>query len=161
DYARGFQVFASNSTGSWGAAIASGTATSSPITVYFPQTTARYVKVVATQSASNWWSIAELTMYTVGSFTPSAAALPRGGWTASPRSSASGNGPASALDDNGSTRWKTAVNQASGQTFTLDMQAPRSFTKVTLDAGTSSAGDYPRGYQLFVSADGVSWGAAI
>jgi RHS repeat-associated protein len=161
DYARGYQVFASNSTSSWGVAIASGTATASPITVLFPQTTARYVKIVQTGSASNWWSIAELTTYTVGSFTPTAAVLGRNGWTATASSSASGSGPSNALDDNGSTLWSTSVNQANGQTYTLDMLAPRTFTMLTLDAGAANASDYPRGYQVFVSGDGTNWGTAV
>jgi RHS repeat-associated protein/uncharacterized repeat protein (TIGR01451 family) len=41
------------------------------------------------------------------------------------------------------------------------MQAPRSFTKVTLDTGSGNTGDYPRGYQVFVSADGSTWGSAV
>jgi endo-1,3(4)-beta-glucanase len=154
DYARGYQIFASNSTSSWGSAIASGTPTSSPVMVYFPQTTARYLKIVQTGSTSNWWSVAELTVYTVGSSVPMASVLPRLGWSASASVSGSGNGAANALDDSGSTRWSTGVNQASGQSFVLDMLASRSFTQITLDSGSSSASDYPRGYQVFVSNDG-------
>ena len=161
DYARGYQIFASNSTSNWGTAIATGTSSSSPILVYFAQTTARYVKIVQTGTASNWWSIAELTMYTVGSSAPTASVLPRLGWSASASSTLSGNPASNALDDSGSTRWATAVNQANGQSFTLDMQAPRSFTQVTLDAGSSNTSDYPRAYQLFVSNDGTTWGSAV
>lgn len=111
DYARAYQVFATNNTSNWGSAIASGTGTSSPITVYFPQTTARYVKIALTTSSSNWWSIAELTMYTVGSSAPTASVLGRNGWSASASSTLSGTAAANVLDDNGSTRWSTSANQ--------------------------------------------------
>jgi hypothetical protein len=40
------------------------------------------------------------------------------------------------------------------------MLATKTFKSITLDA-TASAGDYPRGYQVFVSANGTSWGTAI
>src|SRR5206468_4152728 len=33
-------------------------------------------------------------------------------------------------------------------------------TGLTVDAGTST-GQYPRGYQVFVSSDGTNWGSAI
>ena len=36
----------------------------------------------------------------------------------------------------------------------------KTFSKLTLDAAGSAA-DYPRGYQVFVSQDGVNWGTAI
>jgi beta-glucosidase len=63
DYARGYQVFVSTDGTTFGSAIASGTGTAALITVQFPTQTARYVKVVQTGAASNWWSIAEFNVY--------------------------------------------------------------------------------------------------
>jgi hypothetical protein len=160
DFARGYQIFVSNDGVSWGTAVASGTGTSSPIAASFAAVTGRYLRIVQTGSASNWWSIVELQVYGVGSFVPVASALARNGWTASASSSCGSDVPSNALDDNSSTRWSTGLNQATGQYFVVDMGAVMSFTSLALDAGTSS-GDYPRGYAVFASLDGSSWGNAI
>jgi len=42
----------------------------------------------------------------------------------------------------------------------VDMAATKTFSQIVLDSGTST-GDYPRGYQVFVSNDGTNWGSAI
>jgi hypothetical protein len=63
DYARGYQVFVSSDGVNFGSAIASGTGAAALITVQFPPQSARYLKIVQTGSASNWWSIAELNVY--------------------------------------------------------------------------------------------------
>ena len=160
DYARGFQIFISNSTSSWGTAVAAGSGSSSLVSVTFTPATGRYLKIVQTANASSWWSIAELTVLGVGSFAPTAQVLPRTGWTATASSTCAGDVPSNALDDNASTRWSTGLNQTSGMFFQVDMQAPQSFTKITLDAAGNS-GDYPRGYQVFATNDTSNWGSAI
>ncbi|MEK8129428.1 discoidin domain-containing protein [Paenibacillus filicis] len=63
DYARGYDVYVSNDGTNWGAPIASGAGTSAQITVDFTEQTARYIRVVQTGSATNWWSIHELHVY--------------------------------------------------------------------------------------------------
>ncbi|MCT2537075.1 family 16 glycosylhydrolase [Aquibacillus koreensis] len=60
DYARGYEVYASNDRDNWGDPIASGTGNRSKITVDFPVQTARYIKIVQTSHHQNWWSIAEV-----------------------------------------------------------------------------------------------------
>ena len=40
------------------------------------------------------------------------------------------------------------------------MAKTQSFSSIALDCG-ASGGDYPRGYQVFVSNDGTTWGSAI
>jgi hypothetical protein len=160
DYPRGYAVYTTNDTSNWGAPIATGTGTSSLTTVTFPLATGRYLKIVQTGSASNWWSIAELTVFGLGSFVPVPVALPRSGWTASASPSCSSDTAAKALDDQASTRFSTCQDQVNGQTFTLDMQAARLFSGLTLDAGTST-GDYPRGYAVYATNDTTSWGTAI
>jgi|HubBroStandDraft_1064217.scaffolds.fasta_scaffold02755_7 F5/8 type C domain-containing protein/malectin (di-glucose binding ER protein)/fibronectin type III domain protein/PQQ enzyme-like repeat protein/putative pyrroloquinoline-quinone binding quinoprotein len=86
-------------------------------------------------------------------------ALSRTGWVAT--ASASGGGaPANALDGNSATRWSTGVAQTDGQWFQVDMAAAQTFNEITLDAATST-NDYPRGYQVFVSSDGVNFGSPV
>jgi hypothetical protein len=160
DFPRAFQIFVGDNPASFGPAVASGTGSSAVVTVSFPPSAGRFLKIVQTGSASNWWSIAELTVFAVGSFAPTPVVLSRAGWTATASPSCSSDVPANALDDNASTRFSTCQNQANGQFFQVDMQAPRAFTKLTLDAGTSS-GDYPRGYQIFASNDPANFGSPI
>ncbi|OPH56934.1 hypothetical protein BC351_26330 [Paenibacillus ferrarius] len=63
DYARGYEVFVSSDGTNWGSAIASGTGTAPLITVNFASKTARYIKVVQTATATNWWSVREFNVY--------------------------------------------------------------------------------------------------
>jgi F5/8 type C domain/Carbohydrate binding domain len=91
--------------------------------------------------------------------------LNRSGWTATASSTptdpcCTGDAPANVLDGNSATRWSSGVAQAANQWFQVDMKATKSFNSISMDAG-SSTGDYPHGYQVFVSNDGSNWGSAI
>lgn len=140
--------------------MATGVGTGSVVTASFPVATGRYLRIVETGSASNWWSIAELQLYGVGSFAPVPAVLPRSGWSAAASSTCGSDVAGNALDDNSATRWSTGLNQAAGQFFTVDMKVGRPITKLTMDSGASS-GDYARGYAVYVSTDGNTWGAPV
>jgi len=67
DYPRSFQVFVSNDGVNFGNAITSGTGGGTTVTAAFPPQSARFIKVVQTGTASNWWSIAEFNVLTSGS----------------------------------------------------------------------------------------------
>ena len=92
------------------------------------------------------------------SATPSAnLVLNRAGWIAT----ASGGAPPSyGIDGNLNTRWSTEALQANGQWYQVDMRALQSFRKIVLDT-TPSANDYPRGYVVNVSNDGINWGSQV
>ncbi|MGC3960998.1 MAG: discoidin domain-containing protein [Verrucomicrobiota bacterium] len=93
------------------------------------------------------------------SATPSAnIALNRVGWIAT--ASSGGSPRSNAIDGNISTRWSTDALQVNGQWFQVDMLAVRTFRKIVLDT-TPSANDYPRGYVVQVSNDGVNWGSPV
>jgi chitodextrinase len=92
------------------------------------------------------------------SFTTKEPYLARTGWTATASHNPGGAGKA--LDGNASTRWDTVTNQVYGQYFQIDMQESHTFNKLVLDA-SGSAADYPRGYSVYVSADGVEWGQSV
>jgi uncharacterized repeat protein (TIGR02543 family) len=83
--------------------------------------------------------------------------LPRTGWVAS---ASTGGSPGNAIDGNLGTRWSTGVSQANGQWFQVDMGSAQTFSRIVMDA-TGSAGDYPRGYQVYVSNDGSNWGSPV
>jgi len=63
DYPRGYQVFVSTDGSNWGNAIASGNGSGEFVTISFATQSARFIKVVLTANASNWWSIAEFNVY--------------------------------------------------------------------------------------------------
>jgi glucosylceramidase len=67
---------------------------------------------------------------------------------------------ANLVDDEASTRWASGTAQAPGQFVQVDLGAHKAMSRVVLDAGTSS-GDYPRGYALHLSDDGVNWGDPV
>jgi hypothetical protein len=63
DYTRGYNVEVSTN-GTVFTSVATGTGNSSPETVTFGTQTARYIRVVLTAAViTNWWSIAEFTVY--------------------------------------------------------------------------------------------------
>jgi F5/8 type C domain len=79
DYARGYNVEVS-SNGSTFTSVATGTGTSSPETVTFAAQTAQYIRVVLTAGVStNWWSIAEFTVYTASGSGGGGSGPPTGG----------------------------------------------------------------------------------
>ncbi|MEK8132293.1 discoidin domain-containing protein [Paenibacillus filicis] len=84
--------------------------------------------------------------------------LDRTGWTAT--ASHQPGKAMNALDGIASTRWDTGAHQTNGQWYQVDMGASKPFNALELDA-TGSAYDYPRSYEVYVSADGVSWGTAV
>jgi glucosylceramidase len=64
-----------------------------------------------------------------------------------------------AVDDDASTRYSTGTGQAPGQYLQVDFGRLQRVREVVLDTGVS-LGDYPRGYAVTVSRDGVHWSAA-
>jgi hypothetical protein len=86
--------------------------------------------------------------------------LPRWSWTLTASSTEANGSPANAIDGDITTRWSSGTPQTNGMWLRVDMSQPATFQGLVLDASTS-AGDYPRGYQVNVSADGVNWGSPI
>jgi hypothetical protein len=152
DYPRGYQVFVSTNGFNWDNVIADGNGSGQVVTISFATQSARFIKVVLTVNASKWWSISEFNVYDIS------GALDRSGWTAS--ASLSNLTPSNVLDRNSATRWSTGHAQANGDWFLVDMGSTHSFSSIRLDAAHYD-GDYPHGYQVFVSNDGSNWGDAI
>jgi len=85
---------------------------------------------------------------------PPVGSLPRDGWAA--KAFRADYVAALALDDDPTTRWQSDESQKPGQWFAVDMGAERTVSGLILDAKDSS-GDYPRGYEVYVSNDGAAW----
>jgi beta-glucosidase len=86
-------------------------------------------------------------------------ALARTGWTATASPSSATDVPARMLDGDSGTRWSSGTPMANGNTVTLDLGAARTFSKVVMDSGGSTA-DYARGYRIDVSTDNSTWRTA-
>lgn len=71
------------------------------------------------------------------------------------------NGAANrAMDGELSSRWDTGRPMKPGDWFVLDLGVESTIKGLTLDTKNSS-NDYPRGYEVYVSFDGGSWGKPV
>ena len=64
-----------------------------------------------------------------------------------------------AVDDDATTRWTTGAAQTPGQSLQVDLGTTQRIRRVVLDTG-ADRGDFPRGYELSTSRDGVTWTTA-
>jgi glucosylceramidase len=67
---------------------------------------------------------------------------------------------ANAADGDASTRYTTGAGQAPGQYLQVDFGRAVPARQVVFDTGVST-GDYPRGYTVTTSTDGVTWHTAV
>jgi glucosylceramidase len=65
-----------------------------------------------------------------------------------------------AVDDDASTRYSSGASQAPGQYLQVDLGRAERLTRFVLDTGAST-GDYPRGFAVTVSTNGVTWSAPV
>ncbi len=169
DYPRGYELYVSGDGAKWGAPIVKGANDQSVLRLTFPAQTARYLKLVLTLKTWRHWAVGNFEVYAPIGGTRTTPALdavkdtllePRA-WSASsgPNRWYDVDLPLRALRDE--NRY-TSTNQAQhpGQYYQVDMGEPQRFNKVVLNCGRSM-NDYPRGYEVNVSSDGVEWGKPI
>ena len=65
-----------------------------------------------------------------------------------------------AIDKDSATRWDTGAAQAGGEWFRIELDEDRLITGIVLDA-QGSGGDYPRGYEVYVSASSLGEGPRV
>ena len=65
-----------------------------------------------------------------------------------------------ALDGNADTRWTTGCKMDKGMWFQLDLGVESEVLKLVLDT-SGSPGDYPRGYEVYVSDQTNNWGDPV
>jgi chitinase len=80
--------------------------------------------------------------------------LARTGWAAS--TNTSGDPAANAIDGDLTTRFSTGAAQTPGQDLVINLGSAQTFSELDMEV-PDSAGDYARGYQVQVSADGTNW----
>jgi HEAT repeat protein len=66
----------------------------------------------------------------------------------------------SAIDGNPSTRWDTGAAMRGGEWFKLDLGEEKLISGITLDT-RGSAGDYPRGWEVYVSKSTLGQGRLV
>ncbi|HEV3173820.1 MAG TPA: discoidin domain-containing protein, partial [Actinocrinis sp.] len=71
-----------------------------------------------------------------------------------------GDVAANAVDGDASTRYSTGTGQTPGQYLQVDFGKTVDARQVVFDTGAST-GDYPRGYTIATSRDGVNWTTAV
>jgi len=96
---------------------------------------------------------------------PSSPALDNGltlldehGMTATASSAAAD--AANAIDDDATTRWTSGLGQQPGQFLSLDLGQATTVRRIVLDTG-ADVNDFPAGYQVATSAEGVVWRAPV
>ncbi|MGC3956572.1 MAG: discoidin domain-containing protein [Verrucomicrobiota bacterium] len=75
-------------------------------------------------------------------------------------SSGPGDPVGNAIDGKANTRWATGASQVNGQWLQVDMAGTNTISKLLLDA-SGSPSDYPRGYRVNLSLDGVNWSGPV
>jgi fibronectin type 3 domain-containing protein len=133
--------------------VASGIATTNYTDANLAPDTTYYYVVSAVNAAGE-----SFTDSAQASATPSGIITSRTGWGAS--ASVNSSSASSAIDGNITTRWSTGGSQSPGQWFQVDMRTTNALYKLILDAASSTS-DYPRGYQVQVSNDGVNWSSSV
>ncbi|HEX4348578.1 MAG TPA: discoidin domain-containing protein, partial [Vicinamibacterales bacterium] len=110
-------------------------------------------------TAGNWIGGAAPTSSDVATFS-GWAPLSRSGWVPTASSTNAGDAVGNAIDGLTTGRWSTGTGQAVGEWFKVDMGAAKTFSGVTLDAGTNPT-DYPGGFDVYVSNDDVNYGSSV
>jgi len=148
-YPSAYQIMVSDDGTAW-EDVASGTSDEENTVIRFSSQVARYIKVIQAGSSADWWSIAEINIY-------SEPVYGMENWTATASSSAVGTTPGNAFDGEQSTCWSNGTAQADGQWYQIDMGKVQPVKGLLLDSGASAPMDYPRGYRVQVSKDGADW----
>lgn len=148
-YPAGYQVLVSSDASTW-IDVASGAGSAQQLKVTFTPQVARYVRIAQTGTASAYWSVAEFNAF-------SDPVRHNGTPTATASATGSGYSTANALDGDVTTRWTSGTTQAYGQWFQVNLGANTEVNKILIDAGPSSTGDYPRGYEVWGSTDGTTF----
>jgi hypothetical protein len=99
------------------------------------------------------WTVEELT-----AALPNAPLANRKAWKLT--ASHNATGLANAVDGDASTRYDTKTFQVPGMWLQIELPAATAITGLRLD-NSVSAGDYPRGYTVELSADAIEWGKPV
>jgi mannan endo-1,4-beta-mannosidase len=169
DYPRGYEVYVSNDGAAWGAPIARGKNDASVLHITVPTQTARYIKIVQTGKTWHHWVIANFEVYApIGSVRAAPVSAPVHETPIEPRAWSATAGPNRWYDVEIPLRplhdefryTGTSQAQHPGHFYQVDMGETQRFHRIVLNCGRSAI-DYPRGYEVTVSSDGLEWSKPI
>jgi len=86
--------------------------------------------------------------------------LSRSGWTGTASPLNTSYPPARMLDGDLGTKYSSGRSLRPGDYFSINMGAPRTFSRIVMNSGTSTC-DYARGYEVYVSSDGANWWSPV
>ncbi|QFZ24607.1 DUF1929 domain-containing protein [Saccharothrix syringae] len=118
--------------------------------------TTRYVRLTALTEAGGrgpWTSAAEIDL--LGPLPDAQPPLPRAGWTAAASTADAGHAPASLLDGDTGTHWRTAGDTAPAHTFTVDLQREQEISAIVVTPRADSADGRIGAYSVSVGTDGT------
>lgn len=152
NYPRGYQIEVSNDREHWEACSQGDFGTGRIIYQEFIGKTARYLRIKQMGTSENWWSIAEIEVYSPGEYA-------REDWIASASSTYYDAYPTRALDGVLGSGWNCGLPQTNGQWFKVDLGANYTFNQIVLNSGEGaySVNEYPRNYRVEVSYDDQNW----
>lgn len=104
--------------------------------------------------------VATIAKYAGGLSTYAPTPISHSGWSATASSSAAGTTPAAGVDGANGAAWSSGQAMAGGEWYRIDMGANRTVAMVIVETPSGSRWDYPRGFNLEVSTDGVNWTTA-
>jgi O-glycosyl hydrolase len=94
-------------------------------------------------------------------FTPTTGnSVSKAGWVASATNTHDAYSPAQAIDGNPRTRWMSGTDQASGQSFTIDLGVTRTFDQISLNQ-IEFPNDSPGSYTVQTSTNGSTWSGTV
>lgn len=171
DYARAFDVLASDDGATFNQTITSKSFAQDPgpvTSATFAPYATRAIRVALTATSTAWWTAHEIGAKCTRpapddagadagyDAAPSGPSLGRTGWSATANftSTTTSDPVTGAIDGNASTRWASGKLQFGDEWFRLDLGSAVSVSQVWL---TSNATDYPSAYSLEVSTDDVAY----
>lgn len=169
DYMRGYELYVSNDGTNWNGPIVKGKNEQSVLRLSFPAQTARYIKLVQTGKTWHDWVIANLEVYApLGTVLP--ATVPKVAaremlldshlWRASSNPKIYNvQLPLMPFRDKGEYA-SSGQAQQPGLYYQVDMQESQRLYKIVWETGYNGY-DYLRGYEVYVSNDGLDWGKPV
>ncbi|HEY0713315.1 MAG TPA: discoidin domain-containing protein, partial [Polyangia bacterium] len=123
-------------------------------------------KVWAGGSNSTWSTAANW----VGSSAPTSSdtaafkgwiPLVSSGWTVTASNTYMTFAASNTKDNTLDTFWMTGANQASGMYVIINLGSAQTFSGIDIDSSPAYPNDYPRGFDIYVSSNGSTWGSPI
>ena len=160
-YPRASEIYSSRNGRNWSKCLLSGKAQWATTHLKFPQPVeARYFRIVQTGfNQKNKWTVNEIAIESA-MHGPGMLIQPDVAWNFDTYAEPNDYASWKFMDNKQNTIWDTGREMESGDWVAVDMQTSYTVSGFTL-AANGHTNDYPRGYGIYVSDDGRSWGTAI